>query len=134
MAIDIVATIGTIIIAKVIFYYFVDLAIRGIKYFQGKPKHKDDVKKVLDSISNDKKTIEDISKMIDPRKGIDSGTVNKIVNLPYVRTQIIKMSDKTNGELSETELENELKTIILKSWNDSSITDNAVEKVKKDIK
>jgi predicted small metal-binding protein len=44
------------------------------------------------------------------------------------------MSDKTNGELSETELENQLKTIILKSWNDSSITDNAVEKVKKDIK
>jgi hypothetical protein len=44
------------------------------------------------------------------------------------------MSDSTNGELSETELENQLKTIILKSWNDSSITDNAVEKVKKDLK
>ena len=56
------------------------------------------------------------------------------INLPYVKTQIIKMSDKTNGELSETELENQLKTIILKSWNDSSITDDAVEKVKKDIK
>jgi hypothetical protein len=44
------------------------------------------------------------------------------------------MSDKTNGELSETELENQLKTIILKSWNDSSITDIAIEKVKKDLK
>ena len=62
------------------------------------------------------------------------GTVDKIINLPYVKTQIIKTSDKTNGELSETELENQLKTIILKSWNDSSMADNAIEKVKKDIK
>jgi hypothetical protein len=134
LAIDIVATIGTIIIAKIIFYYFVDLAIRGMKYFQGKSEHKDDVKKILDSISNDKKTIADIAKMVDTKRGIDSGIVDKIIDLPYVRTQIVKMSDKTNGELSETELENQLKTIILKSWNDSSITDNAVEKVKKDIK
>ena len=108
--------------------------MKGIKYFQGKSEHKDDVKKVLDSISNDKKTISDIAKMIDPKRGIDDGTVDKIINLPYVRTQIIKTSDKTNGELSETELENQLKTIILKSWNDASITTNAIEKVKKDIK
>jgi hypothetical protein len=72
--------------------------------------------------------------MVDPKKGIDNTIADKIVNLPYVKTQIIKMSDSTNGELSETELENQLKTIILKSWNDSSITDNAVEKVKKDLK
>jgi len=108
--------------------------MKGTKYFQGKSEHKEDVKKVLDSISNDKKTISDIAKMIDPKRGIDDGTVDKIINLPYVRTQIIKTSDKTNGELSETELENQLKTIILKSWNDSSMTDNAIEKVKKDIK
>jgi len=108
--------------------------MKGTKYFQGKSEHKEDVKKVLDSISNDKKTISDIAKMIDPKRGIDDGTVDKIINLPYVKTQIIKTSDKTNGELSETELENQLKTIILKSWNDSSMADNAIEKVKKDIK
>ncbi len=108
--------------------------MKGTKYFQGKSEHKEDVKKVLDSISNDKKTISDIAKMIDPKRGIDNGTVDKIINLPYVKTQIIKTSDKTNGELSETELENQLKTIILKSWNDSSMADNAIEKVKKDIK
>lgn len=112
----------------------VDLAEKGIKYFQGKSEHKNEVKQVLDSISNDKKTISDIAKMIDPKTGIDNTIVNKIVNLPYVKTQIIKMSDKTNGKLTETELENQLKTILLKSWNDSSITDNAVEKVKKDLK
>jgi hypothetical protein len=112
----------------------VDLAQKGMKYFQGNQNYKKEVKQILDSISNDKKTISDIAKMVDPKKGIDNTIADKIVNLPYVKTQIIKMSDSTNGELSETELENQLKTIILKSWNDSSITDNAVEKVKKDLK
>ena len=112
----------------------VDLAQKGMKYFQGNQTYKKEVKQILDSISNDKKTISDIAKMVDPKKGIDNTIADKIVNLPYVKTQIIKMSDSTNGELSETELENQLKTIILKSWNDSSITDNAVEKVKKDLK
>jgi hypothetical protein len=112
----------------------VDLAQKGMKYFQGNQTYKKEVKQILDSISNDKKTISDIAKMVDPKKGIDNTITDKIVNLPYVKTQIIKMSDSTNGELSETELENQLKTIILKSWNDSSITDSAVEKVKKDLK
>jgi hypothetical protein len=121
-------------VAKIIFYYLVDLAIKGMKYFQGKSEHKKEVKKILDYISDDTKVISDIAKMVDPKKGIDNTTADKIVNLPRVKTQIIKVSDSTNGELSETELENELKTIIIKSWNDSSIIDNAVEKVKKDIK
>ena len=72
--------------------------------------------------------------MIDPKRGIDNSTADRIVKLPYVQTQIIKMVDGTNGKLSETELENQLKTIFLKSWSDKSITDKAIEKVKKDIK
>jgi hypothetical protein len=134
LVVNIVATVGTILIAKIVFYYFVDLAMKGIKYFQGKSEHKDLVKKILDSISNDKKTISDIAKMVETNKGIDNTTADRIINLPYVKTQIIKMSDKTNGEFNETDLENELKTILIKSWNDSSITKSAVDKVKKDIK
>lgn len=125
---------SSIIIGKIIFYYMMDLAEKGIKYFQGKPNYKKEVKQILDSISNNKKTISDISDLIDPKRGIDSTTAEKVINLPYVKTQIIKMSDSTNGELTETEIENELKTILVKSWNDTSITDKAVEKVKKDLK
>ena len=105
-----------------------------MKYFQGKPIYKKEVKSILDSIADNKNVIQDISKMIDPKKGIDSGTADRIVNLPYVKTQIIKMSDKSNGEFGETEIENELKTILIKSWNDTSITAKAVEKVKNDLK
>jgi hypothetical protein len=105
-----------------------------MKYFQGKSEHSGEIKKILNSISKDKKTVSDIANLIEPNRGIDIGIVEKIISLPYVRTQIIKVSDSTNGELSETEIENQLKTIILKSWNDTSITDSAIQQVKKDIK
>ncbi len=103
-----------------------------MNYFSGKKNYKDAVKKILDSISNNKNLISDISKIIDTNGEIDNTTANKIVNLPYVKTQIIKMSDSTNGELNETELENELKTILIKSWGD--LGNKAVDKIKKDLK
>lgn len=125
---------GSAILGRILMYYFYELVKTGMKYFQGKPNYKKQVKDILDSISNNKKTVSDISDLIDLKRGIDSGTADKIINLPYVKTQITKMSDSTNGELSETEIENELKTILIKSWNDTSITGKAVEKVKNDLK
>jgi hypothetical protein len=126
------STIGSILIGKIIFYYVVDLAERGMKYFQGKPNYKKEVKKILDSIADNKNVIEDMSKMIDPKRGIDNNTAESIVNMAYVQTQIIKMVDSTNGELDETELKNQLKTILIKSW--TPMSGNAIEKVKKDLK
>lgn len=134
LAVGVLSTLASIIIGKIVLYYMAELVQKGMKYFQGKSQHKYEVKNILDSISNNKKTVSDISNLIDPKKGIDSVTAEKIINLPYVSTQIIKTSDSTNGELSETDIKNQLKTILIKSWNDSSITDKAVEKVKNDIK
>ena len=128
----IITTLSSIIIGKVIFYYLYDLTKKGINYFSGKKNYKEAVKKILDSMSNNKSLISDISKMIEMNGEIDNTTANKIVNLPYVKTQIIKMSDSTNGELNETELENELKTILIKSWGD--LGNKAVDKIKKDLK
>lgn len=128
----IITTLSSIIIGKVIFYYLYDLTKKGINYFSGKKNYKEAVKKILDSMSNNKNLISDISKMIEMNGEIDNTTANKIINLPYVRTQIIKMSDSTNGELNETELENELKTILIKSWSD--LGNKAVDKIKKDLK
>jgi hypothetical protein len=124
--------LGSIIVGKILFYYVVDLAERGMKYFQGKPNYKKEVKKILDSIADNKNVIEDMSKMIDPKRGIDNNTAESIVNMGYVQTQIIKVVDSTNGELDETELKNQLKTILIKSW--TPMSGNAVEKVKKDLK
>ena len=76
----------------------------------------------------------DIVKLLDSNDGINNGVADRIVKMGYVQTQITKMSDSTNGKITETELENQLKTIFLKSWADKSITDKAIEKVKKDIK
>jgi len=105
-----------------------------MKYFSSKSEYKEPVKKILTSLSDNESFIDKVVDMMDNKKGIDNSTADKIVKLPYVQTQIIKMVDSTNGKLDETELENQLKTIFLKSWADKSITDKAIEKVKKDIK
>ena len=127
-------TLGAFIIGKIVFYYMWDLVDRGMKYFTAKPDYKKPVTNILDTLSNNKNFINDVTKLIDPKKGIDSSTADKIVKLPYAQTQIIKVIDGTNGELDKTEIENQLKTIFFKSWSDKSITDKAIEKVKKDIK
>ena len=50
----------------------------------------------------------------------------------FVQNQIKKVVDSAKGEIDQTELENQLKTILIKSWTD--LGDKAVDKVKKDIK
>lgn len=75
-----------------------------------------------------------ITKMLDSNDGINNNVADRIVNISYVQTQILKMVDSTNGKLDETELTNHLKTAILKAWDDKGLTDKAAEKVKKDIK
>jgi len=134
LAVDIMVTLGAFIIGKIVFYYMWDLVDRGMKYFTAKPDYKKPVTNILDTLSNNKSFINDVTKLIDQKKGIDSSTADKIVKLPYAQTQIIKVIDDTNGELDKTEIENQLKTIFFKSWSDKSITDKAIEKVKKDIK
>jgi hypothetical protein len=128
------AVLGSFIIGKIIFYYIMELVDKGMKYLTAKSDYKEPVSKILTSLSNNESFIDKVSDMIDSKKGIDSSTADKIVKLPYVQTQITKMSDSSNGKLEEKEIENQLKTIFLKSWADKSITDKAIEKVKKDIK
>ena len=125
---------GSIIVGKIVLYYIISLAEKGINYLTAKKDYKEPVKKILTSLSNNSNFIDTVTNMIDTKRGIDNSTADKIVKLPYVQTQITKMSDSTNGKLDETEIENQLKTIFLKSWADKSITDKAIEKVKKDIK
>jgi len=103
-----------------------------MSYFSGKPNYKDAVKKVLDSMANNKRVADDISKMIDPERGMDNGTTDKIVKMGYVQNSIQKVIDKNKDGLDKTELENQLKIIISKSWDD--LGDKAVDKVKNDLK
>lgn len=108
-----------------------ELARKGITYFSGKKEYKDAVKKILDNLS-DKKVSDSISKIVDSKRGIDMGTANEIVNMSYVQTQIKKAVDSADGVIDQTELENQLKTILIKSW--AELGDKAVDRVKKDIK
>ena len=111
-----------------------DLVERGMKYFNAKPDYKKPVRDILDTLTNNKNFISDVTNMIDTKRGIDGTTADKIVRLGFVQTQINKVTDSTKDELEKSEIENQLRTIFLKSWSDKSITDRAIEKVKKDIK
>jgi hypothetical protein len=126
--------LGSFIVGKIVLYFMFELASKGIKYFTAKPDYKKPVKDILDTLTNNKNFISDVTDMIDAKRGIDGATADKIVDLPYVQTQIIKMVDSTNGKLEQKEIEYQLRMIFLKSWSDKSITDKAVEKVKKDLK
>ena len=83
-------------------------------------------------MANNKKLADDISKIIDPQRGIDNATADKIVKMRFVQNSIQNVMSKDNDGLDKKELENELKTIISKSWND--LSDKAVDKVKNDLK
>ncbi len=103
-----------------------------MKYFSGKPQYKNSVSKILDSMAKNKGVVDEMSKMIDPKRGIDNTTADKIVNMAYVQNSIQKIMSKDKDGLDKTELENELKTIIIKSWDD--LSDKAIDKVKNDLK
>ena len=103
-----------------------------MNYFSGKQDYKDAVKKILDSISTNKNVIADISKIVDESGEMDNAAADKILKLGYIQTQIVKMVDSKNSEIDETELKNELKTILIKSWSD--LGNKSVDKVKKSLK
>jgi hypothetical protein len=103
-------------------------------YINGNNDYKKAIAKILESISNNKQTTDNIAKLLDKKNGITNNVADDIIKLGYVQTQITKMSDSTNGELDETELKNHLKTALVKAWEDRGLTDKAADKVKKDIK
>jgi hypothetical protein len=117
---------------KIIFYYLYELGKKGMNYFSGKKDYKDSIKKILDSISSNKQTVSDISKIVDASEELDGAAAEKILKLGYVQNLIKKSVDSKNSNLDETELRNELKSILVKSW--SNLGNNAVDKLKKDLK
>lgn len=119
---------------KIVIYFIYELAKKVGNYINGDGEYKKAVTKILESISNNKQIMNDIVRLLDKNDGITNGVADRIVRMGYVQTQITKFVDSTNGKLDETELQNHLKTALVKAWNDKGLTDKAAEKVKKDIK
>lgn len=121
------------IIGKIIFYYFVQLVDKGIKYISSNDnKLKVVVKKILKELSDNKSFIEDVTNMINKSRGIDQGTAGKILKMGYTQDLIKKYT--SNGDIDKTELETELKNIFFKSWEDSNVLSTITDKIKNDIK
>jgi len=121
------------IIGKIILYFFIQLVDKGIKYFSSTDKKLETVvRKILKELSDNKSFIEDVTNMINKNKGIDEVTAGKILKMGYTQDLIKKYTQ--NGDIDKIELENQLKSIFYKSWQDSSVVSTITDKIKKDIK
>ena len=98
LAIDIAALLGSLIIGKVIFYYFITLAEKGVNYLTAKKDYKEPVQDILTKLSNDDSFIDKVSDMVDTKRGIDSSTADRIIKLPIVKkgNKLIKKTSKTH--------------------------------------
>jgi hypothetical protein len=72
-------------------------------------------------------------KSINVEDGLTSNEVSSIVDSTFVQ-KLIKDKISKNEYVKKEDIENGIKDAILKSWNDKSITNIAVNKVKNDIK
>lgn len=131
MGADIVITLGGFIMAKIIFYYLYDLAQKGVNYLENKKNYKDAINKVLQNLA-EPKIADQISKIINTKKSIDNTTVSSIIKIPFIQNEIEKVVKDSYDKINKSELETQLKGVFIKSWKE--LKDNAIEKVKKDLK
>ena len=62
-----------------LFYYFIELVDKGIKYLTAKKDYKEPVQDILSKLSNDNSFIDKVSDMLDTKRGIDNTTADKII-------------------------------------------------------
>jgi len=131
--VGLISLMTIVIIGKIIFYFFVQLVDKGMKYFSSNDKKLEAiVKKILKGLSDNKSFIEDVTNIINKNKGIDQVPAGKILKMGYTQYLIKKYNPKE--EVKTSELETELKNIFYKSWADSNVVSNISDKIKNDIK
>jgi predicted PurR-regulated permease PerM len=129
LALGILATLSSIIIGKIVYYYIIELIEKGIKYFNGSKETEKEIEGILNKLESNKKFIDDVTNHIEKSNGINASTADKIVKSEFIQSLIKKVD---NEDVDKTDLENGLKNIFLKAWSNDK--DTAIEKVKKDIK
>ena len=126
----VITTLATIILGKIMFYWFVSLVEKGVKFFS-KNVDKQTLIKILDKLSKNKSFIDGVSKDVNLKNGINKAMADKIVTMPAVQSVIDSTITKDENR---KDVETELKSIFLKAWNDTAIMNPIVSKVKNDIK
>jgi SOS response regulatory protein OraA/RecX len=129
LALGILATLSSIIIGKIAFYYITDLIEKGVKYFNGSKETEKEISGILDKLESNKKFISDVTEYIEKNNGVNDAAADKMVKSAYVQSLIKKVN---NDNVDKVDLESGLKNIFLKAWSNDK--DTAIEKVKKDIK
>jgi hypothetical protein len=116
-----------------ILYWIISIPEKIDKWINAPTKTKNIIKDIFSELVKDKSFINQVVKIADTNDNIDTSATAKIVKLPNVQ-RIIKKYQKENSNMDVVDIENKLKQIFLDTWGDKSIINQALEKVKNDIK
>lgn len=113
------------------------LAVSVVDHFQTASNNvkKENLQNIFGKISSNSQFIEDAAKLIDPKKGMDKTTVNKIVKMSFVQSAIDReIRDADIDKKYKKDFEDSLAQTLYKAWNDSSLMNGIVSKVKNEVK
>jgi predicted PurR-regulated permease PerM len=105
LALGILATLSSIIIGKIAFYYITDLIEKGVKYFNGSKETEKEISGILDKLESNKKFISDVTEYIEKNNGVNDAAADKMVKSAYVQSLIKKVN---NDNVDKADLESGL--------------------------
>jgi len=121
------------LIGKIVYWFFYSCIENAHDYIKADKETEQYIKDILNSMSGDKRFCEDAAKLVDAKTGITDSVANKIIKIPFVQRQINDKIEK-NKFLKKSDLETGIKSVILKAWNNKTILEPAINKVKNEIK
>ena len=103
------------------------------KWVNAPTKVRNVLKDICEELKNDKSFIDNVTKIADEYDSINASASTKIVKLSNVQ-KLIKKYKKEDPTIDETQLEAQLKQVFINAWGDKSTINQALSKVKNDIK
>lgn len=126
-----------VLIIKIVGIFFIKIATNVVDYFQSTSDNvkKENIANIFDKVSKNDKFLQDAGKLIDPKKGMDKTTANKIIKMSFIQSAIdVEIKDNNIDKKYKKDFEDSLIKTISNAWNNSSLMNNIATKVKNDIK
>jgi len=127
-----------LLLSHLVANYFKLLLFYIVKFVYRKDYAKS-VKTILDKLENDDAFIKKVTDIIHKDEKMIEDTAIKIVNLPEVEKLCKEEADKAASSkehpiIAISALQNELGLFFLKAWQDNTIKNTIIDKIKNDIK
>jgi hypothetical protein len=125
-----------LLLSKFVFQFVGVTIYKGLKFIFRK-EYREAISNILNTLQSDDAFIKKATQILSVSKKMDKATADKIANLPIVMQLCIKEVEKMpkgGGGLTKNELHDDFRDLLVKAWNDSSIKNAIIDKLKNDIK